>query len=359
MKKLSSKILPSVILTSLLSLSCTAIAQPSLANVEYNDSSGEVVINGSSFGSGPKVMLFENFEKGNKFANLLASTSSNWHSDVLLREESSGNKAHRAKDPSVTSGKGLAQIIVNFQQRYTEAFIAFSVKTPPGTTFAGASSPKTFPSMSSWKFTWLMLGANGFDSSSDFDICLPTHVGNGNFLLGGNDGNLTWIEKGSNWWEWDNYNHMTSYIRFDPTQPNSRPVNYSWGVVNNLKRLETIDSVDASTFRSSSFGFDRINIPGWWGNGDNSKFDALYDNLYVAVGPNARARVVLTDNPNFAQSKFSITVMAKSWSSSKIVLDSDVVPGDRAYYAHIFNANNQRSASALRVCPKCPKPVPH
>src|SRR5690606_2577889 len=243
----------SCVLAVTLVFSGTVLAQPKPSDVEYNDSQGEIVITGSAFGSGPNVMLFDNFEHGSKFSDLLSSKSNSWIGDVLLQTEASGNKAKKAKDPSRNT---MSQMIINFGRHYTEAFMSFSVKTPAGTTFPAASTTKTFPKDSSWKFVWLMSGTRGFDAGGGFDVCLPSHVGSGNFLLGGNDGNLTWLEKGSNWWEWDNYNHMSSYVKFSSSQPSTGPVEYFWSVTNNLKTLRSSGETAASQFRSSDFGFD-------------------------------------------------------------------------------------------------------
>lgn len=346
----------SISVTALLfTLSVQVEASPKLEKIDYNGSTEEVVITGQNFGAGPNVVMFENFEHANKFSEQFSSISNSWSDDVVLLEESSGNRAHRAKDPEIAANglKGIAQIVVNFQKHYSEAFISFSVKTPAGTTFPAASEEKTFPSHSSWKFAWLMSGDDGFQTEG-FDICLPTHVGDGSFTLGGNDGGLAWLDRGQKWWEWDKYNHMASYIKFSDQHSEAHDVDYSWRVVNNLVNMERAGTKEASRFSSRNHEFDRVNIPGWWGNGDNSNFDGLYDNIYIAVGENARSRAVITDNSDFEKSTFSITVMPKSWTDEEIKIDMSIVPSDKNYYLHIFGADGQRSSKGTRICPSCP-----
>src|SRR5690606_35590559 len=157
---------------------------------------------------------------------------------------------------------------------------------------------------------------------------------------------LTWLDHGKTWWAWDDYNHMTSHVRIDPDRPSENPINYSWSVTNNKTTLEKAGSTPTSKFLGTNYSFDRINIPGWWGNGDYSKCDGLYDNLYVAVGENALARAVITDNEQFMHSTVSITIMGKSWSENTITFDMDAIPQDRAYYVHIFDRNGNRSTSS-------------
>lgn len=333
----------------------TAWAAPSIQQINYS-TLGNLEIHGNSFGSGPKVVLFDNFEHGPLFSNQLSNISSAWHSQSVVYREPGGNHTHRAKYPVVSQSgvKGMAQLAINFRTNYTEAFVAFSVKVPEGTTFAGASTPKTFPDPSSWKFTWLMHGSDGFGPGKGFDVCIPTHVGNGNFAIGGNDGTISWFEQGSQWWDWDHFNHMAMHIRLDPNAPSTQPITFDWSSISHRNQIKKSGSVDPSKLNSQVFAFDRINIPGWWGNGDNSQFDGLYDNLYVAVGPQARARVVLTDSADFSASKTRLVLMASSWTDSRIVIDAAALPTDGIYFLHVFDANNQRSLGSYRVCPACP-----
>jgi len=346
-------------------------ATPSLNNLQIK--STEVVISGASFGEAPKVVLFDNFEHGSKFADLLQSmgNKNNWFSRIIPLKEADGNIAHRAKDPvqAALGIKKFGQITSVFPDAYRTALVFFSVKVPKGTTFAGASIPKTFPTMSSWKFSWLMMGANGFQEVDKFDVCLPQHPGGGNFTFIGNTGNLTWLDNASGWWEWDNYNHMTSYLKIDSSAPKTTPIKYYFDVVNNnthySKQGDNSKYMSAS-FQQTEFIFDRINIPGWFGNGDNTHFDGLYDNMYVAVGDNALARVVITDTAEFSKSHFAIPVLTSSWNSTQISIDVDALPRLKdVYYIHVIDSNGLVSPTSLKLvtatlppttCPLCPKP---
>jgi hypothetical protein len=348
-----------------LSIAVQANAAPSLSKLEY--AADEVTLTGTNFGLSPKVVLFDNFDHGRKFADLLQSqgNKNNWAAGILPYKESDGNIAHRAKDPvQVAAGKkGLAQVMVDFPTDYKTALVSFSVKVPKGTTFAGATTPKTFPAMSSWKFSWLMSGSNGFQEADKFDVCLPQHPGGGNATLIGNSGNIAWLTGFTDWWEWDEYNHMTSFVKIADTNPIVTPIIYSFEAFNNVKHYyrEGDNSKYLSTsFQLTDFKFNRINIPGWWGNGDNTKFDGLYDNMYVAVGDNALARVMVTNSPIFNASTFAIPVMAKSWANGKIVLDTDVLPQKPGLYIHIIDNKGAVSSNGLALsCAKCPKsPTP-
>lgn len=326
-----------------------AMAQPKLESIEYDKN--ETIINGESFGQGPKVVMFENFEHGDKFAKQFAKVSNDWSNKTVLVKEEDGNTAHSA----VNSDGRMAQIVSLFNGDYRTALIAFSVKIPEGTTFPAAEAPRTFPGSSAWKFSWLMSDSKGHSTSSLFDVCLPQYSGGGTMSLNGNTGMIGWLEKPENWWSWDGYNHMISYVNIHPTSPIINPLEYHFSVSNDVTNYEKQGIAQAGSFSKTNNTFDRVNIPGWFRNTENANFQGLYDNLYVAVGDNALARVVITDSPVYAQSKFAVPVMAKNWSNDRIILDNDVLPTDRAYYVHIFDRDGKRSPKSLRICPKCPK----
>lgn len=360
--KSASKSIPFALSAFCLCVVTSASAAPSLTKLDYTAS--EITLTGTNFGPAPKVVLFDNFEHGSKFADLLQSqgNKNNWFSGALPYRESDGNIAHRAKDPAqVALGKkGLAQVIANFPDFYKTALVSFSVKVPKGTTFAGATELKTFPSMSAWKFSWLMSGPNGFQEANSFDVCLPTYPGAGNSMLSCNDGTITYLDPIANWWEWDDYNHVTSYIKIADVNPNTTPIAYSFESFNNFRHYYKEGDNSkymASAFQLTDFRFDRINIPGWWGNGDNSKFDGLYDNMYVAVGANALARLIVSDSPIYSTSTFAIPLMTKTWANGKIVLDVDVLPKRPGLYVHLIDSSGTVSQNSLPLsCIQCPKP---
>jgi hypothetical protein len=343
----------SVVLTGLSSLT---IAQPIITDVAYTEGN-EITVRGTDFGEAPKVVFFENFENTSFTDKLSLLATGNIPLGRIAEKEADGNYVHQAKDHSKAAlgRRADAPITVLFGKHYTEAFISFSVKVPEGTNFAGAASEKIFPTVSSWKFAWLMSTGRGFDDPTKFDVCLPTHVGKGSFSLAGNSGSLGSINRGVEWWEWDNFNHMTSYVRIDPSAPREEPIEYFWSVTNNLTVLKREGRAPASNFSKTDYQFDRVLIPGWWGNGDNSNFNGLYDNIYVAVGENSLARIVITDNEKIINSSFSITIPAKEWKNEEIKLDLSNLPKGLNHFIHVYDRNGKVSSWSTKICPTCPK----
>lgn len=347
--------------------SALTYAQPLVKEANFEESiSGEKVlaINGNEFGNAPNVVLYDDFEKGISGEPIgldkarVGSWDGKFHGGTATyHEQHDGNLAQRIRDhsQSLTNNNRIANLVRKFPSPQTHAVVAFSVIVPEGTTFAASSKAETFPDRSSWKFTWLV-SEQGIGQDDKFDLCMPSHIGNGNFMLAGNNGNLAWMQKGSDWWAWGSYNHITSEVKIDPVAPKTTPVGYFYQTVSPVAVRYEEGTQDPSNFSGTDYQFDRILVPGWWGNGDNNNFDALYDNVYVAVGKNAKARIIVTDNANFNESKTAVTLPAESWTDSRIEILADLLPDRNSYFVHMVDHNGTMSSRGHQVCPRCSSP---
>lgn len=342
--------------------SAVAAAAPRISSVELVSDAGEVRVLGDGFGSGPEVVIFDNFERGRagepvgyEMATVGEWDGTGWYNGIARYvEESDGNLAMTARDTtqSLSSMNRISQLETRFKNS-EKVFIAFSVKVPKGTTFAGASSTQDFPSVSSWKFTWALAADGAYGDPSDLDLTLPTHVGGGNFTLGGNDGNITWLDGGGGWWSWNDFNNLS--IGIDLSR--SSEVGYYWRSVSDKDLRSEQSFSDRNKLSADELFLNRVSFPGWWGNGDNSDFNGLYDNTYVAIGGNYLARVEVRDSMDDADTTRLIVVPAKSWSSSEIVLDSSIVEGLEGSFISIVDASGSASDPVPVVCTKCPSKI--
>jgi hypothetical protein len=340
-------------------LSTYVAAAPTISSVELLSDEGEVRISGNGFGLGPEVIVFDNFEAGRDGEPVAykAATVGEWGGNGFYNGiakyvgEGDGNVAMTARDhgQSLSSMNRISQLEARFKDS-EKVFIGFSVKVPKGTTFAGASSTQNFPSVSSWKFTWALSADGAYGNPSDLDLTLPTHVGGGNFLLGGNDGNITWLNGGNGWWSWNGFNNLSIGIDLS----GSSEVGYYWRSVSDKDFHWEKNFSDRSKLSADELLLNRVNFPGWWGNGDNNNFDALYDNTYVAIGENYLARVEIRDGRNDSDTTKLIVVPAKSWSHSEIILDISMFDGLEDSYISIVDASGLASDAVPVVCTKCP-----
>lgn len=339
----------------------TCLAAPSISSVEMDESASELKLTGSGFGSGPEVIVFDNFQKGTdgQRVDYQSSTVGQWAGDgwyggvARYRSDGRDNLAMTARDRnySLSSMNRISQVEARFPNTQ-KIFIAFSVKVPSGTTFAGASSSNDFPDVSSWKFTWA-LAASGAFGDPNLDLTLPTHVGGGNYTLGGNDGNITWLSGGNGWWSWNGFNNMS--IALDMSSQSS--IDYLWRNVSDKKFYEEKGRSDKAKIDADQFYLDRVGFPGWWGNGDNNDFDGLYDNIYVAIGSQYLARVEVLNDQDPSSASSLVVIPAKSWSNSEIILDTEVLGGIDSSYIRVVDYSDSPSNVMPVKCDRCPAQI--
>lgn len=284
-----------------------------------------VTINGADFGTGPRVVLYDDFN--NQTVGTAVSTSSpligQWaySTDYAGRptvvSNGSGN-AIQVRDFSYTGLNRIAQLEALLPQRGNQIFFSYSVTVPSGRYFSGASSDMTFPDVSSWKFTWIADGDGAIQADGLFDLCVPTHTGAGSFQLAGNEGSLGYLTV-RNSWSWHNKNYFSYGMLPNATSPTSANGLTYWQHTGLAGNAYTRTKTDAPAMISgASTAFDRVKFPGWFGNGDTSNFNAYYDDIYVATGPNALARVEISDAATVGASVKNVTMPVTSWSNTNI-----------------------------------------
>jgi hypothetical protein len=253
---------------------------------------------------------------------------------------------------------GRPTFVVKFPQRTADLFLSYSVVLPPGATFSGASTPNTFPDVSSWKFTWLTDGENGYyDREGKADLCVPSQAGRGSMIIGGNDGNLTYINGGRSWWDFNQPNYISFYTKTDASFPQTNNGEIFFQVANVDKGLYQFLRTDrpAALAPPKTYEYDRLRIPGWWGNGDGKNFQAIYDNVYLAMGDNYIARIELTNSPAYANSTEIFVIPADEWQdrSISINLTKLSLPDIKKRFIYIVNKLGVRSKVGFPVCEQC------
>ena len=293
------------------------LAQPFVSSVDTSKlGAGQLTINGNGFGAGPSVKLFERFEDSSKTkaGNTIPLTSPTigaWSSNDYAvyspySQSHSGNYSARMQNNP--------QLRFDFNPGIQEAFLIYWVRVPNGENFPGASTPGVFPGVSSWKFAWFIdLDYKGASS----DLWIPAHYGNGGFQISGNDTNTISPNLGNAWWSWNSWVRIAVWMRANPSDPTApgdvlfHTVSQEKGVAENWMKHAVFDT-DGPYPKEYKY----VNIPGWIRSGA-----PLYDDIYLAAGPNSIAHVELTDDANYSKSHAVAVQPSTSWSSSKIVVD--------------------------------------
>lgn len=322
-----------------------------------------VTIEGSNFGLGPDIVLFDDFNnhESNKVAELDSPLIGSWDSygvwagrpKVVDYGDERLVKVRDYTYPS-SSGNRMAQLEKRFE-RTSQIFFSFSVMLPEGNHFSGSNQLRTFPSESSWKFSWLMDGPDSTGNDGLFDICIPTHTGNGRFALAGNDGTLGGVPSDKAW-SWTKKNHMSfGLIKKEGSDTEGHLLFQHAGTAGKGFRDERKDQTVMLPDATKSF--DRVRFPGWWGNGDLENFNALYDDFYIAVGPNALARVELTDHSSVKNAAVRLPMPVVSWQPEEITIKvhKKYIEGGDRYYVEVFNAENRSDLYEKHLyCSLCP-----
>jgi hypothetical protein len=253
-------------------------------------------------------------------------------------------------DPN-SSGDALASFRELLPSAATEFFVSYAIFVPPGTTFPGASTPQVLPKgVSSWKGFWLFDGPHGFGGKGQADVCLPTWAGV--WQLGGNSGNI--VNSGdfgmfADWFSFKTWNRLTIWMKANSTSPGIVFAQTTNSEKGHMERTWT----DRSPFQGptaynnhpSSGKWDRFTIPGWWGNGDNTLNQITYDDVYVATGPNAAARVEIGDASTYAKSRNIAISTPQTWSDSTVVFTLRAGPFTdfSSAYLYVVDAENNVS----------------
>ncbi len=345
---------------------------------------GRITISGNNFGSAPNIIVYDTFDNGvtgngvplvnpnnvacqtNTFGMDVESqpgpqigcwdearvggpvysdiSHSGSHSILTMKEVSPGN----------SSATPLAKIFPGIQ----EIFISFWAHIPPGDYFPnktwvdGTPGPAKFSKDSSWKMTWLYDAdkpkSRGQETSN---LCIPTHVGSGNFMIAGNDLNLDYINHGNEFWSWNNWTRMASWIRAkdgDPTGPGVfqfQAVSLDKGFWQARNDAVPIFDADGGTPKQ----FTKIDLPGWIREtADPDETRPLYDDVYIATGPNSVSRVELGDASTYLNSNRLAIQMPQTWSDTeiKVTINNTGFSGIPVNDAYLYITDNDGHTNA-------------
>lgn len=299
-----------------------AYGSPTVSNVTPQNivDGATLIISGTGFGSGPTIRLFDDFERGTIGSSIsTASTVGAWTRSVNTPNSSdvahSGSRSMFAIESDVDH-----QFQLDFPDA-TEMFLSYWVRIPDDNYFPAATSPKTFPTPSAWKFTWLMDSPSGGTVAND-DLCLPTYSGVGILQLTGNDYHpAPEIRLGTGWWTWTGWNRISVWLKAalpNPTQNGT----WWWQTIGSSvasgSRSQPVFDSDDNSYDDASIKWVRLNIPGWHANGGGAMVNAVYDDIYFATGPNAAARVEIGNNPIYANCTKLAIITPTEWSDLEI-----------------------------------------
>lgn len=353
-----------------------ALAPDGLRRTAYPDGSlpGAAVeaINGAGFGAGPTVALFfsasgiagELVSTGDPEIGTLAATSPKAFGAVTgaTRYHSKNGKTwYTGRDPLNVAAEASMLTGVRFTNPSPSAKIrvAYKVAAADGYKVPGAAAVGGKPgdaNASVWKMSWLDYG-DGY-STTEPDVCIPTCLGGNWVTIAGNDVTPRFDDDGVDGRV--NLSHsamdfsgaaenLISYVSGDKeSSPGARDGTLSWvqATVGSNPSWAYERKVQANPFAGTG-GFSAevwkdFCLPGWHGNtsqGNTWTFAntlPLFRDLYIAVGDNCEACIVLSNAATLSASSDFAIIPPVSWSDTKVTFVR------RSYdplYRHLILAN--------------------
>jgi hypothetical protein len=335
-------------------------AAPAISNVNGTVAEGQTItLFGSGFGNGPNLVLYDEFEGGAdgetisvaatvgswaKVGNPTDPTNAPWYDPVAH----SGSHSMRAAD---FDGSGENVASAKFPDT-TEFFQSWWVQVPAGERFPGAGAPGRFPNkdlgecVSCFKMTWI--SENGLWSGGGSDVVLGSWI-NGSAWIVGNSTPSTILVMGNEWWRWGKWMRISVWLKANGTSAGQGKVRVlsegeGWTYVN--------ESISHQMTYDSPYRWNTMNVAGWGAGGY-----LVYDDYYLATGPNAQARVEIGDAPTYAGSKNLALLTPVSWSDGAItaVVRKGSFSNLNNAYLYVTDANGNVNANGFLSCFQCPR----
>lgn len=347
-----------------------AFAAPSVNSVSGTLLDGDTItVSGTGFGAnGPDIVVYDNFESGPNGSAIATGTGSatigKWdrvgggdNSNPPTYDNTfthSGNMAFKA-DYTKKTNTGTDSSAAAFVDGINtgDVFLSYWYYLPTTSSF-----PCYNGGSCNWKVAWLY----GLNTTYD-DQVLP--VG----LPGGTSAPYSSWAVSCN----DCYNHTANWF----TMPMAKGKWYrvwTWvhatsdtsgyktlWVASKDAGIKATEKVNWSgqIFNTSSSMFQHFAISPWsrWCN-DCPESAARYDDVYMAKGPNARARIEIGNASTYTNCTDLAIATVKSWSDTSVV--ATVRQGSFANlsnaYLYVFDANGNVNSSGYPLCPTCPNP---
>lgn len=311
-------------------------AAPTISSISGSVSDSQsITINGTNFGSGPNVVLFDDFNGGTTGATIPLSSGKigawdQYRNDGTFPPIYAPSTHGSSAMQSATLGVGATRQIRKYFASCTEAFVSYWTRIPTGTTYPGTESLGVFDGGSSWKLAWIWRGNNGFN---DHDYMLGEYNGgwtnstNADYTSNGGHENF-WYNAASprvdTWWQEDagfNRWHRLSIWLKAGTNPTADVGKITVDAIEeDTKHVLALNNNLSGPLFGAGVGttpeYNTVAFPGNQSCGTNCA--PVYDDIYIATGPNAQARVEIGNASTYISSTNLAIATPTSWGPSSI-----------------------------------------
>lgn len=302
-------------------MSVSAYGAPSVSGTSGTISDNNAItITGSGFGAtGPTIILFDDFESGTVGQNLKtgagSATIGQWNSlNTVPPKYSSDNSVSGTKAWKVTGVAGVegqTNAIVLLDNT-TEVFFSWWCYVPTTSPWSGEEAGNPYGPIN-WKIMWMTQDNWSGDNDQDWvmlDVANHWYI-TGNAALYSREVSDVTITKGVWhrfwWWQKDgassNGNIKISEIAV------------SGGVRNGVHDIITANNI---TTISAGKVRRKLSVNGYTRQHNGTQPTQFFDDVYVATGSAAQARVEIGDNNVYANSKKLTILTPISWDNTSI-----------------------------------------
>jgi hypothetical protein len=326
------------------------MAAPSVSSVSGAVANGQsITISGSNFGSGPSVLLFDDFEQGSNGATIATGSGSaavgQWNStqgngDTQPPTYSNAEKVSGNLAAHMTNANGVwdSRIVAAIPQQ-NQVFISWWMWIDQMPINEGTSA--------NWKTIWLMN-----TGTTDYDLTLPTYFGTGvNGLYGSNylgnncsSGYSDWAVPSMSTGAW-----LRSWVFVDGTSDGKYI--QSWALTpSGVAQAATSSNSASSCWFNGAESFAQVYINGNMATGSCCS-NAYFDDIYIAYGPNAMARVEIGNAATYNACTNLTIVTPTSWSGSSITatVRQGSFGSSASAYLYVLDATGTPNANGYPV----------
>jgi len=315
--------------------------EPSISGIDPSnfDNGDSIRISGSSFGTGPNVLLFDDFEAGTDGAELSISlaTVGSWSSvsssawtNYSSADKVSGNLAARFESYNFPPNRHPS-IYARAPTAFDSFYVSWWELIPTGDNLPGCGTVDNC----NWKTIWVL---DDSDNPHDADVCISSN------------GHDAWAVFGNDYpYEYSPYLDFESSVgvwhRFQfyiKGRTNSSGQERVW-VTDSTRNTMLIKSRDRQTLNIGDEGKrQRFFINGYVRDTPDSH--PTFDDVYIAYGESAQARVEIGDADTYTDCSSLTVCTPTSWTDTSI--DCNVRQGsfsEGAAYLFVFDAENNHN----------------
>ena len=298
-----------------------------------------ITVKGSGFGSsGPNVVVFDDFESGTSGANIKTGTGSakfgKWDARINSTYYDTAAKLSGTKSfTSNMSGSWSNYIEARLPANTKGVFASWWLFVPAGNNWPGEGLSNGI----NWKQMWIQ-GSNTTDDDYYFPVKMET-----NWVLAGNDpisvAARTYLQidmqKGS-------WKRIWGWIKGSASSTSNDGEIKFWELTDN-NVTQRVNKTGITTLKTGG-AFEKIR-PNGYGRATSNCFTS-FDDIYIASGPNAQARVEIGNASVYSNSTKLTILTPTSWSDSSISaqVNTGNFKTDESAFLFVFKADGSVSS---------------